>query len=77
MKNPINLLKDWSIESKEVFSMIINKMENSMYNKDNSHIVGRQKKLLVSKSTIQEYSFEWIMRLNSTNGRLYILTNWE
>ena len=52
-------------------------MEDSMYNKDNSYIVGRQKKLLVSKSTIQEYPFEWIMRLNSTIGRLYILTHWE
>ena len=40
-------------------------MEHSMYNKDNSHIVGRKKKLLDSKSTIQEYPFEWIMSLNS------------
>ena len=38
--------------------MIINEMGSSMYNKDNSHIVGRQKELLVSKSTIQEYPFE-------------------
>ena len=43
MKSPIKLLKGWSIESKEVLSMIINEMKNSKYNKDNSHIVGKKR----------------------------------
>ena len=52
-------------------------MENSLHNVNKQHVVGERSTPLLSKESIQDYPFEWIMKMTSTRGRLFIWLNWE
>ena len=45
--------------------------------KSKEHLPGRQHNYFFSREIIYKRLFEWMMKLNSTLVRLYVLINWE
>ena len=60
-----------------LLSFIMSELEWNQENKSKEHLPGRQHNYFFSREIIYKRLFEWMMKLNSTCGRLYVLINWE
>ena len=58
-------------------SFIIKELEVTSENKEAEYLPGRQHNFFINKDIINKRLFEWMMKLNSTHGRLFVLINWE
>ena len=58
-------------------SFIIKELEATLENKEVEYLPGRQRNYFFSKDIINKRLYEWMMKLNSTHGRLFVLINWE
>ena len=69
--------KSWEKLDQNGLEFIIREMENTEANRRKQKIIGEQRNYFLSASTIINYPFESIIKLNSTRGRLFVLKNWE
>ena len=56
---------------------IVSELEENDFNRQKEHLPGEQKLFFVGKQSIEERLFEYIIKINSTRGRLYVILNWE